>query len=579
MSDLNRNGNNRDSKNNNNNNNHHYQNKHLKTTSNLNSKYFPNIIARGWLTRLKNNFNNYNFIGDLNDHVRKTWRRNEYLKATIKFGGSSNNGDKILENFRQSNNDHVMMMIITQGYLGSYASGFVNEVCPYELYTMREFQEQDYESALKKLFINVHNELVNSKVYKCEENYPRASGTSANIVLITQHTTYFASLGNSPILLHTKLNDVVRHIGGIHNQCNVECVDKINESKIPTLQEIDHSNLFSVSTGGFNENIASLGDALYDMKVFNALIREIEEFKRFCETENVLEKLKKHDRIVEAFGNFLSDKDPNDYPGYLKKILSFGEDNIFLKGLLTAEKSFTNITMDPIYRHPHVVKIDNDDICGFALVTNSVVKDKAYHVAEPSFNKILFNYKTSNFHECFEKATSLSRPPHTQDRCGILVWYNYKQDKYEYDIKRERERERERERDHNQQNHHFSNNNNNINRYSYTPQIQQRKEKGQGQEQERNRNQSYRNSRRDQDDNDDSGSTVHIQNQNNYTYRTNTNNTNNSNYFYNSNNNNKNGNALENVSRNIDRVIDRDQNNERDDISVCSRRKYHRGSY
>lgn len=396
------------------------QNQHQTKTSKIfKSVNHHNMLARAWINQKNDKQDNYNYIQNLNQYVKQNWKSDKYLKEIDKFQTTYKN----LNTFKQLNHDDVIFMCVCDGHNGNIASKFVNSVAAYELYISDDYQNRKYAKALTKLFVNVHNSLVNSKLYKCEPNYTEASGTTANIVLITKNTTYFASLGNSPILICSKEydNNIVHHIGGVHNRYNDNCINNIAQSKIPVIQQISESGESSLlSVGSGLPVVASLGDALYDVAVFNSLLKESKEFRRSC--HGAFDKLVSQERLIEAFGNYLSDKDPNSYGGYLYRILNFKIDNIFLNGLLMDSLKLTDIALDPIHRYPLVVEKKNSDIYGFAIVTNGVVEGRLYEVKEPFLNKIWFNFK-KDFNDSFHQAQISSRPPHTDDRAGILVWF------------------------------------------------------------------------------------------------------------------------------------------------------------
>lgn len=157
------------------------------------------IQARAWSNHKRAIPEDHIFITrNLNNYVKENCKTNRYLPLVA----SLENVD--FEHLEFKNKEKVALMAIFDGHNGNIASQFASEITPFELVMLKDYQEGNYERALRNLFPSIHNSLVNSKFYKCEPDKVQASGASISIALLTQDKTYFASLGNSPILICEK---------------------------------------------------------------------------------------------------------------------------------------------------------------------------------------------------------------------------------------------------------------------------------------------------------------------------------------------------------------------------------------
>src|SRR4051794_1189096 len=80
------------------------------------------------------------------------------------------------------------------GHNGKFAAQFVAATIAFELVMLPEFRDGDYSTATIQ-------RLIDCPQYTVEKGQWLVSGACASVALITTNITYFASLGNSPVVV------------------------------------------------------------------------------------------------------------------------------------------------------------------------------------------------------------------------------------------------------------------------------------------------------------------------------------------------------------------------------------------
>ncbi|KAI8801304.1 hypothetical protein BJ742DRAFT_838062 [Cladochytrium replicatum] len=107
---------------------------------------------------------------------------------------------QIVKNFK--------LFCVFDGHCGQYASTYLQYRFPFELCGSPAFHAGDYERALQDTYNTVHRELLRSQKYGPEApNNDFSAGATASAILVTPTRTYFAALGDSPILVWRRNGD------------------------------------------------------------------------------------------------------------------------------------------------------------------------------------------------------------------------------------------------------------------------------------------------------------------------------------------------------------------------------------
>jgi len=238
---------------------------------------------------------------------------------------------------------------VFDGHCGSIASSFLKQRFPFELCATADFKAGNYKEALIKTFTNLHKELLSCSKYTPELfDCLFCSGSTASVALITPTFTYFAFLGDSPIITWKNKAAGPEFPFNEHSIDNFKLHDKIIESNVffsvyledenepyqilaagdKTRIEIlnrmkkdyekPHALPFSkcqypmdaliekedlrvkskiypddIRVGFSKLNVlGSIGDSIYDPKIFNALIDEVEHYRK--------ERVKTYDNLMKS---------------------------------------------------------------------------------------------------------------------------------------------------------------------------------------------------------------------------------------------------------------------------------------
>jgi hypothetical protein len=360
---------------------------------------------RGWLQGKNDNIV---YVQDISSFV-KNYRENKFVESNPNLMKFYTN----LNEWKDVGRNHIFLGLFN-GFDGNLVSKYLSQTIVFELFTLQEYQKGLYEEALIKLFSII-------------QKYPfnTCAKSTASIALITPEWTYFASVGDNPILLCSRTREsktsrtsrtsrtsktsktsktnkhnpfIVHHLGANHTRSNPKCIENIVASNI--------DECFLPSSLGF------IGcNDLYNPPTFNKLI---DTAKLFCNAYS-----KKLDfyifkkKLVAKFRRHLKKK--ND------EISNF--DDEFLDNLLiktSEEKEIKTLVKDPITRTPLVKSIKNKHIVGFALVSNNAVESKPTYQTEPLLEKLIFR---QDFEKSLDFCSKLLLPSTSSNHSGFLCWF------------------------------------------------------------------------------------------------------------------------------------------------------------
>lgn len=407
------------------------------------SKKFTNsdsrTIIQGWHHNNVKGEDNFIYVSDIDDFVSKNHNDNVHVAAIDKLAkinykkpsGHVKISSGAIEEKKSSRAHHGNSFIgVFDGHDGKNASIIASSIAVYELFALPEYHEQKYEEALKKLFINIHESIlnINPKLYFIEEGQPYSSGTTASVVLITPRVTYFASIGNSPIII--SLADGPErgavHAGACHNNLNDKCLQRVSESGIPILKpRSETKGASSLIIGDELSVFGGVGSPLYEPDIFNRMIRHMKKFKR--EKESKISRYIESKCLAQKFGDYLRTKDSSllqflNFPSSAPKV-----NTTFYENLLKSNINELELKTSPITKKPYINGIKNELLFGFLIASDGVIEPKMPGSSEPLLQSLIFD-KDMGFDKCFKECSSLTLPStsNEDDRTGFLCWFNHK---------------------------------------------------------------------------------------------------------------------------------------------------------
>ncbi|KAI9207898.1 uncharacterized protein BJ171DRAFT_257015 [Polychytrium aggregatum] len=129
--------------------------------------------------------------------------------------------------------DKFKLYCVFDGHCGKTASSFLQYRFPFELCGNESFKKGDYQRALIETYHSVHRELLLCDKYEPEPpSNDFASGATASVVLFTPTYTYFAMLGDSPILTWKRHEDRPDILFKEHDAENPQIHDYLIRSNI-----------------------------------------------------------------------------------------------------------------------------------------------------------------------------------------------------------------------------------------------------------------------------------------------------------------------------------------------------------
>jgi len=285
-------------------------------------------------------------IDNLIEYVRTNYSR--YKTST--FGDTKPPyPESILKGVQNDDSSNYKLYGVFDGHCGSMASTFLKQRFPFELCATADFKAGNYKDALIKTYTNLHKELLSCSKYAPELfDCSFCSGSTASVALVTPTFTYFAFLGDSPIITWKNKSAGPEYPFSEHSIDNFKLHNKIIESNVffsvyledenepyqilaagdKTRVEIldrmkkdyekPHALPFSkcqypmdaliekedlrvkskiypddIRVGFSKLNVlGSIGDSIYDPKIFNALIDEIESYRK--------ERVKAYDALMKS---------------------------------------------------------------------------------------------------------------------------------------------------------------------------------------------------------------------------------------------------------------------------------------
>jgi len=285
-------------------------------------------------------------IDDLLEYVKNNYAK--YKSST--FGDSKPPfPDVILKNVQNDEASSFKLYGVFDGHCGSIASSFLKHRFPFELCATPDFKAGNYKEALIKTYTNLHKELLSCTKYSPELfDCLFCSGSTASVALVTPTFTYFAFLGDSPIITWRNKSAGPEFPFSEHSIDNFKLHDKIIESNVFfSVYLEDENEPYQILAAGDKTRIeilermkkdyekpkalpfskcqypmdaliekedlrvkskiypddirvgfsklnvlGSIGDSIYDPKVFNALIDEVEHYRK--------ERQKTYDTLMKS---------------------------------------------------------------------------------------------------------------------------------------------------------------------------------------------------------------------------------------------------------------------------------------
>lgn len=324
-------------------------------------------------------------LEDLVGHVSKKAYKND--KDTIKVEASGNLKEK-----------KFSLYGIFDGHQGSFAAEYVKERLPYELVASPEFAAGNYEAAIKNAYAAVHKALLANKEYKPESpRYDFTSGTTASIALVTPTTTFFAQLGNTPILVK-KTNQKEPKV--LFIQRNPEDVERVRTSDIllmvnyaPVSDAKDRKGFWLETTKAGEEpqhgvsslkTLGSLGDSLYEVPTYNAFCAAMRAFQTKLE-QNKPKKVSRSrandfSRTFKTLSEFVRSPEWKALENHVSIGKSREETSWILNGF--AEGLFQipgEIKHSSLTRSPQVTSVANSELQYAHLVSDGILIPKFDH--------------------------------------------------------------------------------------------------------------------------------------------------------------------------------------------------------
>jgi serine/threonine protein phosphatase PrpC len=324
---------------------------------------------------------------------------------------------------------------IFDGHGGQFASTFAATTLAFEMIALKDqLVIKNYEYVLSQALQNLHDNLKNFEGYtwEAEESWC-AAGTTVSVALVSDNSTAFAFLGDSPIYVILK-DGTAEPVFPPHSALNPKSVERLIESKSPvgqyesgmlnvkfkiyTSSEASKKDMYNhidrVSLAGLN-CWGSVGDSIADPDIFNLLITEMEEFKAQL-------KHKKTDQVGKTkYKHFVRFLKSRPAFGTLRKHVILVEDSraapLPITTLLKAKNKQDLMTQSPLHRVPDTKKYANKDLIGFMIACDGVA----------DFNDADFLHRTLKVHEdhleCAKVLKATWNTNTGDDRSAIMAWY------------------------------------------------------------------------------------------------------------------------------------------------------------
>jgi len=315
-------------------------------------------------------------LGDLLDHVSKT----RYDINTFKERNT--NFDAVKKNVEKLYRTKFSLFGVFDGHLGKIAAEYVTLRLPYELVASEDFAAGFYEKALKTAYLAVHKALLQSPKYAPEgPQYDFTSGTTASVALVTPKYTYFASLGDSPIVVLKSDPDGFEKPQALFTGYREEDVQRLQDSDIflvsnynPHSVGTDREKAFQAMTvkreyrHGFSDIkvLGSIGDSIYEPEPFNAFVSSLNSFNK--EKAGTFSQLSKHF------------KQQRNWP-ILQKHMTIADKRVDQSWLVAQmfEGVFGSpmpLKKSPLGREPQTLTLANSDLDWFIVASDGLLQKK-----------------------------------------------------------------------------------------------------------------------------------------------------------------------------------------------------------
>ena len=326
--------------------------------------------------------------------------------------------------------------IVFDGHCGAFASTYLSINFPLHLYNAPSFALGDLEAALKEAYASIHVDLLMDPEYYPESpSNDFSSGSTASSVLVTPTKTYFALLGDSPILVWKRHkegpemvfkemdidNPELHHYmatSGIFLVGIKEGAGKKHTYSILTQEKVKRkamkSNMYSHDfasrkRGGEHKfddlrvgmsalNVwGTLGDSIYDVQVYNTLLKELDTYR--CESGIGNEG----DVKYCMFRSWLVERESW---AYLSKHLSLlpletQMSRVFLTALKALKAPEHYLSAPGLVRVPQTACLPNKDLRLFLVASDGVIR--FYDKFRKDYDEVVMRYGERNPTRCVEE--------------------------------------------------------------------------------------------------------------------------------------------------------------------------------
>ncbi|KAJ3080681.1 hypothetical protein HK102_002885, partial [Quaeritorhiza haematococci] len=129
--------------------------------------------------------------------------------------------------------DNFKLFAVFDGHCGAIASSFLQYRFPFELCGCEAFKRGDYEQAMRDTYAILHKELLLCDKYGPEKpTSDFSAGSTATVALVTPHVTYFAYLGDSPVIVWRRSQERPEMVFEEHDADNLIVHKNLMDSNI-----------------------------------------------------------------------------------------------------------------------------------------------------------------------------------------------------------------------------------------------------------------------------------------------------------------------------------------------------------
>jgi hypothetical protein len=269
---------------------------------------------------------------------------------------------------------------VFDGHMGSVAAEYAKTRLPYELVAREEFAAGDYSTALKKAFEAVHKALIQSGAY--HPDVPRhdfGPGTTASVALIAQDDVYFASLGNSPVIVMRKEEANLPNV--VFSGQAAEDLERLRKSGVFLM------NNYHPRSGARREKAWK---ALEEKKIYRHGFSNLPLFGSIGDS---IYEPDNYNALVESLSSFVSKKEPMTHSNFARHIAAQEKWKQLQKHVYLAQRRLDQswvlngmcegrfdvpptIEQSPLSRVPNVQKFAAKDLLWFVIASDGVLNTK-----------------------------------------------------------------------------------------------------------------------------------------------------------------------------------------------------------